>query len=65
MKEILNRLNMPPENEIPDARMVAENEIKRWSIPETKIAIELVEKGPQGAYRFFESGDPLTGRPQR
>ena len=58
LKEILNRLEAPSVNEIPDERMVIENGIKRWSIPNSNITLQLVESGPN-AGKFLFSADTV------
>ena len=58
LKEILNRLTIPPEDEIPDSAMVAEDDIKRWNIPDSKIAIQLVETEPN-AGKFLFAADTV------
>jgi MscS family membrane protein len=58
LKEVLNRLEIPPDSEIPDVSMVAESGIKRWSIPDSKITIQLIESGPN-AGEFLFSADTV------
>ncbi len=58
LKEVLDRLELPPENTIPDARMVEDRGVKRWSIPDSKITIQLVEEGPN-AGEFLFSADTV------
>ncbi|MBP0017640.1 MAG: mechanosensitive ion channel family protein [Cyanobacteria bacterium SBLK] len=45
LKEILDRLDLPDPNEIPDAEAVKANKITRWEVPHTELAIVLVEEG--------------------
>jgi MscS family membrane protein len=53
LKEVLDRLELPAPESIPDAQMMASREFKRWTLPGTEITIERVEKGPRaGEYLF-------------
>ncbi len=53
LKEVLDRLDLPAIELIPDAQMMAKAELKRWVIPNTEIRIQRVEKGPRvGEYLF-------------
>jgi MscS family membrane protein len=57
LKEVLDRIEVPPYEEIPDAaamKALAEaGEPPRWRIPHTEITIAPIEKGPQqGQYLF-------------
>ena len=53
LKEVLDRLELPAPESIPDAHIMASREFKRWTLPGTEITIERVEKGPRaGEYLF-------------
>ena len=53
LKEILDRVDLPPDEEIPDAGMMASLELKRWTIPNTEITIARVDSGDRiGEYLF-------------
>lgn len=53
LKEVLDRVELPPEQEIPDAKMMKELGKTRWQIPRTDIAIQQIESGPRkGDYIF-------------
>lgn len=53
LKEILDRIELPPLESIPDAQAMVSAEFKRWTIPGTEIRIARVEKGPRaGEYLF-------------
>ena len=53
LKEILDRIDIPPDEEIPDAKMMASSEFKRWTIPNTEITIARLETGDRiGEYVF-------------
>jgi MscS family membrane protein len=45
IKEVLDRIELPPAEEIPDA--VAAANLKRWRIPHTEIALERITDGPR------------------
>ncbi|MEH6609031.1 MAG: mechanosensitive ion channel family protein [Halioglobus sp.] len=53
LKEVLDRLELPVAESIPDAQMMASREFKRWTLPGTEITIERVETGSRaGEYLF-------------
>ncbi len=53
LKEILDRVDIPPDDEIPDAKMMASSEFKRWMIPNTEITIARIDSGDRmGEYVF-------------
>lgn len=55
LKEVLDRVEIPPEPEIPDAKAVRAEHISRWTIPHTEITIALSEdKTSTGQFLFTE-----------
>lgn len=53
LKEVLDRLDLPAIESIPDEQAMAKSEFKRWVIPNTEIRIQRVEQGPRaGEYLF-------------
>jgi len=53
LKSILDRLELPPLDNIPDVEMMESLTFKQWTIPDTEITIQRVEKGPRsGEYLF-------------
>ena len=53
LKEILDRIALPPIESIPDAQTMAKADFKRWTIPGTEIQIAEVKTGPRaGEYLF-------------
>lgn len=53
LKEILDRIDLPSPDAIPDAKTMASTEFKRWAIPGSEIRIERIESGPRsGEYLF-------------
>ncbi len=55
LKEILDRIQLPPEEEIPGDEEVADTEkpVTRWTIPNTRITIAKVEEGPNAGEFLF------------
>jgi MscS family membrane protein len=63
MKEVLDRVDIPVMESIPDAQMMAKSEFKYWVIPNTEIRIQRVEKGARtGEYLF--TPDTLNRLPE-
>lgn len=58
IKEILDRVELPPFEEIPDAEMIAsmENGLDHWQVPGTRMTIMRVDEGPQKYEYLFSSG---------
>lgn len=53
LKEILDRIDIPPYEEIPDAKTMESADTNQWALPNTGIRIALVETGPRkGEYLF-------------
>ena len=53
LKEILDRIALPPNDQIPGDQEVADKGIDSWSVPETRITIAQVKDGPrQGEFLF-------------
>ncbi|MGR9037269.1 MAG: mechanosensitive ion channel family protein [Gammaproteobacteria bacterium] len=53
LKEVLDRIDIPPPESIPDAAEMETKKFKFWTIPDTEIAIGLVKEGPNaGQYQF-------------
>ena len=57
LKEVLDRIELPADGDIPSSDDLKSSEdgpqLRRWLIPETRIAISRVEQGPaQNAYLF-------------
>ncbi|MBC8877224.1 MAG: mechanosensitive ion channel family protein [Planctomycetes bacterium] len=78
LKEILDRTELPPWDEIPDSEAIEAaggfEKLSRWRIPGTRITIARVEEGPQRheylfstgtverAVRYFEEVEPIEYR---
>jgi len=53
LKEVLDRIELPAFESIPDAAAMESEPFKRWSLPGTEITIARVEQGPRaGEYLF-------------
>jgi MscS family membrane protein len=53
LKEILDRIDLPPMESVPDEQAMAKAEFKRWTLPGTEIRIARIEQGPRtGEYLF-------------
>ena len=53
LKEILDRIELPRSRNIPDAEQAREENLERWTIPNTEITLVRVEEGPaKGSYVF-------------
>ena len=57
LKEVLDRVPLPPIETIPDLQVVEAHGLTRWRVPHTSIDIVQVEKGPRAGEFLF---DPLT-----
>ena len=53
LKSILNRLQLPLPEDIPDNKMLEHQVFKRWTIPNTSITIQLVKEGPHAGEFMF------------
>jgi MscS family membrane protein len=55
LKEILDRIVLPPQEEIPGSMQVTDDErrLSRWTIPNTSITIAKIEKGPRAGEFLF------------
>jgi small-conductance mechanosensitive channel len=63
LKEVFDRIDLPPFEEIPDAKAIEAEEEKekiaelsRWRIPNTDIIIDQVEEGPREGEFLFTPG---------
>lgn len=53
MKEVLDRIELPPLESVPDAQAMATAEFKRWTLPNSEIRIVRVDTGTRaGEYLF-------------
>ncbi len=56
LKEIFDRIQLPPVNEIPDKKVVASQGLTSWTVPQTAIKIVKIEKGPRKDEFLFSTG---------
>ena len=60
LKEILDRVELPPWEQIPDAEAIQAaggfEKLSRWRVPDTRITIARVEEGPQKHEYLFSTG---------
>ncbi len=59
LKETLDRIEMPADDQIPDAKAVRAENISIWTIPNTEITIALVKDG-SSVNRFLFTNDTVT-----
>ena len=53
LKEILDRIDFPPPDEIPDAKTVESRKLASWTLPQTEITIsEVKDKNSYGRFLF-------------
>lgn len=55
LKEVLDRIELPPETEIPDAAAVERDGLKRWRLPHTEIALVRMADGPREGEWLFDA----------
>ena len=55
LKEILDRIPLPAEADIPDAAAAAAGSLKRWRIPGTEIVLARITEGPREGDFIFSS----------
>jgi MscS family membrane protein len=55
LHEVLGRISLPPETEVPDKQAVADGMLTDWQIPGTSIHIERVESGPRAGEFLFSA----------
>jgi len=58
LQELLARIELPAQKEIPGDREVADGAITQWTIPKTQITIAKVQQGPR-AGQFLFSADTV------
>ncbi len=63
LKEVLDRIEIPPLESVPDAHAMANAEFKRWTVPNSEIRIARVETGPRSGEYLF-SPDTVSRLPE-
>ncbi len=56
LKEILDRIELPSFDSVPDGNAAASLPGKRWRLPETEIDIALIENGPRSGEYLVSAG---------
>ncbi len=56
LKEIFDRIELPPLKEIPDKNSYDFSSLGSWKVPHTAISIEKIEEGPRKGEFLFSSG---------
>ena len=53
LKEVLDRLDLPPLDQVPDAADMAKGNLSSWTVPNTEITLVRIEDGPdKGRFLF-------------
>ena len=55
LKEVLDRITLPPDDQIPGDQEVKDQGITRWTLPNTRITIAQVQDGPREGEFLFSS----------
>ena len=63
LKEILDRIELPPYDDIPDQEAMKRASSKRWRLPDTEIDIVLIESGPRTG-EYLVSADTVDRLPE-
>ena len=58
LKEVLDRIEIPPDEEIPDEKTIQTQKISSWTIPYTEITIAAVKEG-SSTERFLFTSDTV------
>ncbi len=56
LKEIFDRIELPPLEEVPDKETVDSEGLSRWTVPNTDITIVKVKEGPRQGEFLFSTG---------
>lgn len=63
LKEVLDRIDIPPFADIPGQQATAGQPVKRWRLPNTEIDIVRIENGPR-AGEYLVSADTIEQLPE-
>jgi MscS family membrane protein len=63
LKEILDRIGLPPPDAIPDREAMTRSSAKSWRLPNTEIDLALIEAGPR-AGQYLVSADTVERLPE-
>ncbi|MGD8962522.1 MAG: mechanosensitive ion channel [Desulfobacterales bacterium] len=56
LKEVFDRIELPPFEQIPDVSAVESQGLTQWTVPNTAIKIVMMEKGPRQGEFLFSPG---------
>jgi len=62
LKGILDRIDLPPLSDVPDAETMQRLGLKRWRLPDTEIDFVLIEQGPR-AGEYLVSAETVARLP--
>jgi MscS family membrane protein len=51
--DVLERIQLPPWSQIPDAQVVEQEGLTRWTIPHTSVVLQRIEEGPRAGEFLF------------
>lgn len=63
LKEILDRIELPPFDSIPDQETMAHSSSKRWRLPGTELDLVLIESGPRSG-EWLISAEAIARLPE-
>ncbi|WP_201245791.1 hypothetical protein [Halochromatium salexigens] len=55
LKEVIDRVGLPPYSSIPDAEQVERQALTQWRIPNTEILLQQVQEGPRAESWLFST----------
>jgi MscS family membrane protein len=55
LKEVLDRLELPPPDQVPDAQAMTQSKIGKWTLPNTEISLVRMETGPRAGEVLFSA----------
>ena len=56
LKDVLDRMELPPVSQIPGPAEVAEQDLRKWTIPHTEIVLVRVAEGDRAGEFLFSAG---------
>jgi MscS family membrane protein len=56
LKDVLDRIELPPVSQIPGPAEVAEQDLRKWTIPHTEIVLVRIEEGERTGEFLFSTG---------
>ena len=55
LKEVLDRLELPPPDQVPDAQAITQSKNGKWTLPNTEISLVRMETGPRAGEVLFSA----------